>query len=65
MNFIKEDHFNNIALFEYHDEKLAESTKLPNKVDDKTIRKRFLKAEQLVYELLRKRERNRKDKEFT
>lgn len=65
MNFIKEDHFNNIALFEYHDEKLAESTKLPNKVDDKTIRERFLKAEQLVYELLRKRERNRKGKEFT
>jgi MiaB/RimO family radical SAM methylthiotransferase len=65
ISFIKEDYFNNIALFEYHDEKLAESTKLPNKVDDKTIRERFLKAEQLVNELLRKRERNRRDKEFT
>jgi ribosomal protein S12 methylthiotransferase len=65
ISFIKEDHFNNIALFEYHDEKLAESTKLPNKIDDKTIRERFLKAEQLVNELLKKRERNRRNKEFT
>ena len=64
ITFIKQDYFNNIALFEYHDEKLAESTKLPNKVDDKTIRERFLIAKKLVDNLLEKREKKRKNKGF-
>ena len=39
--FLKNYHFDNIALFEYHDEPLAESSKLDNKVDEKEIHKRF------------------------
>lgn len=40
-DFIKWYNFDNIALFEYHDESFAESSKLPNKVDDEIISKRF------------------------
>jgi len=39
--FLQNYHFDNIALFEYHDEPLAESSKLDGKVDDKEIHKRF------------------------
>jgi tRNA A37 methylthiotransferase MiaB len=38
---VKTSNFNNIALFEYHDEPLAASSKLPNKIDDKTVHERF------------------------
>ena len=46
--FVKNSRFNNIALFEYHDEPLAASSKLPNKVDGKVIRKRFEKLKELL-----------------
>lgn len=39
--FLQNYHFDNIALFEYHDELLAESSKLDHKVDEKEIHKRF------------------------
>ena len=51
MDFIRGDWFENIALFEYHDEPLAASSLLPDKVEAKTIRKRFLEAKNLVDEL--------------
>lgn len=51
MDFIAEDYFENIALFEYHDEPLAASSQLPDKVDGKTIRSRFLQAKKLVDQL--------------
>lgn len=51
MDFIRQDWFDNIALFEYHDEPLAPSSKLPNKVDEKIIRTRFLQAKKLVDQL--------------
>jgi tRNA A37 methylthiotransferase MiaB len=63
--FIKQDYFNNIALFEYHDEKLSESSKLPNKIDEKTIRERFLITKNLVDKLLKDKEKDRKNKEYT
>jgi len=40
-NFLKDYHFDNVALFEYHDEPLAESSKLDWKVDGKEIHRRF------------------------
>ncbi len=40
-NFIKKWFFDNIALFEYHDEPFAASSKLPNKVPDQQISQRF------------------------
>ena len=39
--FLKWYHFDNVALFEYHDEPLAESSKLDNKVDENEIHRRF------------------------
>lgn len=56
LDFIMQDWFDNIALFEYHDEPLAASSCLPDKVDDKTIRARFLQAKTLVQELQDHRE---------
>lgn len=46
--FIKSSDFNNIALFEYHDEPLAASSKLPNKVEDEVIRERFKILKKIV-----------------
>ncbi len=39
--FLGKYHFDNVALFEYHDEPLAESSKLDWKVDEKEIHRRF------------------------
>ena len=61
--FIDETKFDNIALFEYHDEPLAASSKLNNKVDDHEIRTRFTKIRQLVNRQLLKNEQARKGKE--
>ncbi|MDO4713914.1 MAG: MiaB/RimO family radical SAM methylthiotransferase [bacterium] len=63
MEFIKQDWFENIALFEYHDEPLAPSHHLPNKVDAKIIRQRFLQAKKLVTQLAEAREEAQKGKE--
>jgi ribosomal protein S12 methylthiotransferase len=58
--FITEGRCDNIALFEYHDEPLAASSKLEQKVDDTTMRKRFTQARQLVNRQLLAREERRK-----
>ena len=63
IKFIKLKYFDNIALFEYHDEPFATSSKLDNKVPDKTIRKRFTATRQLVNHQLLDRENNKKWKE--
>jgi ribosomal protein S12 methylthiotransferase len=46
--FVQAQNFDNIALFEYHDEPFATSSKLDKKVDDKEIRKRFLEMKKIV-----------------
>jgi tRNA A37 methylthiotransferase MiaB len=40
-SFLNEDYFDNIALFEYHDEPLAQSSTFENKVPDDVIHSRF------------------------
>ena len=65
VKFVDETKFDNIALFEYHDEPLATSSKLPNKVDDHEIRTRFTKIRQLVNRQLLESEQARKGKEET
>jgi tRNA A37 methylthiotransferase MiaB len=55
--------FDNIALFEYHDEPMAASSKLQDKVDDYVIRTRFTKIRQLINKQLLTRETLRKEKE--
>lgn len=61
--FITQNHFNNIALFEYHDEPLAKSFQLPEKKEEKVIHTRFRELHQLVNQLLISRAQTRKGKE--
>lgn len=63
LEFIKKWYFDNISLFEYHDEPLAASSKLDKKVPDNIIRKRFTESRQLVNRLSIDREDNRKWKQ--
>ena len=60
LHFVDETKFDNIALFEYHDEPMAASSKLKHKVDDHTIRTRFTKIRQLVNKQLLEYEHARK-----
>ncbi len=64
LSLIKKWHFDNIALFEYHDEPLATSNKLDKKVKGTIIRKRFTQARQLVNQELLKKEKQRIGQEF-
>ncbi len=58
--FLNEDYFDNIALFEYHDEPLAPSSTLENKVPDSLIHSRFKTIRWQVDKLLKAREKKRK-----
>jgi tRNA A37 methylthiotransferase MiaB len=59
-SFLNEDYFDNIALFEYHDEPLAKSSTFENKVPDKIIHSRFKTIHSQVDKLLKAREKKRK-----
>ena len=59
-SFLDEDYFDNIALFEYHDEPLAPSSTFENKVPYDTIHSRFLTIRKQVFSLLNAREKKRK-----
>ncbi len=65
LKFVDEEKFDNIALFEYHDEPLATSSRLGDKVGDLEIRKRFTQIRQLVNKQLLALEQARKGKEET
>lgn len=52
IDFIGKWYFDNIALFEYHDEPLAASSQLPNKVDWKEINKRFRKVKTVMEKVI-------------
>ena len=59
-SFLDEDYFDNIALFEYHDELLAPSSTFENKVPYDIIHSRFLTIRKQVFSLLNAREKKRK-----
>ena len=59
-SFLDEDYFDNIALFEYHDEPLAKSSTFENKVPDEIIHSRFKTIRSQVDKLLKGREKKRK-----
>ena len=59
-SFLDEDYFNNIALFEYHDEPLAKSSTFENKVPDEIIHSRFKTIRSQVNKHLKAREKRRK-----
>jgi len=58
--FLDKDYFDNIALFEYHDEPLAKSSTLKNKVPYDIIHNRFMAVRKQVYGLLNSRENRRR-----
>ena len=60
-DFLNEDYFDNIALFEYHDEPLALSSTFKNKVHYSIIKKRFNIIKKQVNKLLSNRNKNRKN----
>ena len=59
-SFLDENYFDNIALFEYHDEPLAKSSTFENKVPDEVIHSRFKTIRWQVDKLLKVREKKRK-----
>jgi len=59
-SFLDEDYFDNIALFEYHDEPLATSSTFENKVPDDVIHSRFKVIRWQVDKLLKAHEKKRK-----
>ena len=59
-SFLNEDYFDNVAIFEYHDEPLAKSSTFENKIPYSTIHKRFRIIRKQVYNLLKSREARRK-----
>ena len=59
-SFLDEDYFDNIALFEYHDEPLSKSSTFKNKVSDEIIHSRFKTIRSQVDKLLKAREKKRK-----
>ena len=61
-NFLKEDYFDNIALFEYHDEPLAPSSKFKNKLPDEIIHERFSIIKKQVDKLMSTHDNKRKNK---
>ena len=52
-------HFDNIALFEYHDEPLAESNKLDLKVNEKEIHRRFKILQWIIENIPQKKTKNK------
>jgi len=63
LKFVDDTKFDNISLFEYHDEPLAASSRLKHKVDDHEIRRRFTQIRQLVNKQLLSIENTRKGKQ--
>jgi len=59
-SFLNEDYFDNIALFEYHDEPLATSSTFENKVPDDITHSRFKVIHSQVDKLLKSHEKKRK-----
>lgn len=61
LDFVKSTDFDNIALFEYHDEPFTDSFKLDNKIDYKTIHKRFEIIKKIIDKKLKDKQSNRKN----
>lgn len=56
-DFVKKYEFDSVALFEYHDESLAASSKILPKVPDKTIKSRMKKLDKIINEIYDKKYR--------
>lgn len=54
-SFAKKYEFDSVSMFGYHDEVLATSSKLPNKVDDTTIQERVWELREILEEIYDKK----------
>lgn len=54
-DFAKKYEFDSVSMFGYHDEKLATSSKLDQKVDDETIKKRVWELKEILEEIYDKK----------
>lgn len=54
-NFAKKYEFDSVSMFGYHDEVLATSSKLPNKVDDSIIQERVWELREILEEIYDKK----------
>ncbi len=52
LDFAKKYEFDSVSVFGYHDEPLADSNKLPNKIDSKTIKSRVKTMKTLLNEIV-------------
>lgn len=59
LNFADKYEFDSVSVFWYHDEEMAASSKLEEKVDDKTINKRLKKLKKLLNEIYDKKQKLR------
>lgn len=60
IDFAKKYEFQSVGVFGYHDEPLAKSYKLENKIDDKTINVRVAKMKKVLDKIYLKQEKERK-----
>ncbi len=60
IDFAKKYEFQSVGIFGYHDEPLAKSYKLENKIDDKTIEVRVAKMKKVLDKIYSKQEKARK-----
>jgi tRNA A37 methylthiotransferase MiaB len=60
IDFAKKYEFQSVGVFGYHDEHLAKSYKLENKIDDKTINVRVAKIKKVLDKIYLKQEKERK-----
>ncbi|MDD3646237.1 MAG: MiaB/RimO family radical SAM methylthiotransferase [Candidatus Gracilibacteria bacterium] len=56
LNFAKRYEFDSVSVFGYHDEPLADSSKLENKVDNKTIRDRLKRLKKVLNDIYDKKD---------
>jgi tRNA A37 methylthiotransferase MiaB len=54
-DFAKKYEFDSVSMFWYHDEVLATSSKLPNKVSDEIIKERVLELREILEEIYDKK----------
>jgi len=62
LDFAQKYEFDSVSVFGYHDEPLAKSSKLENKIDAETIQKRLEKLKSVLNEIYDKKDKARKGK---
>jgi tRNA A37 methylthiotransferase MiaB len=59
LDFAKKYEFDSVSVFGYHDEPLADSSKLDNKIDYKTIKERLKRLRKVLNDIYDKKDKQR------